>query len=272
MKKLRIGIVGCGAIGSSLAKLITSELSGGAIVQALYDIDAAKVSGLAYKLHRPGIISKSLDDLIRRSDLVIEATGAAFSFEIASKAIDARRDVLVMSVGGLVEGFPKLKALAKRKGANIFIPSGAICGIDALKALRASRISKVLLTTRKPPRSFKGVKYISDKRINLDKLSKDKLIFSGSALQAIKNFPQNINVAATLSLAGIGPEKTRVCIIASPRLTKNIHEVEIVSDAGRVIARSENLPHPENPKTSYLAVISALAVIRQILEPVKIGN
>jgi len=109
------------------------------------------------------------------------------------------------------------------------------------------------------------------KKIRLDNITQDTVIFQGSAAQAIRAFPQNINVAATLSAAGIGIDNTVVRIVASPGLTRNIHEVEIESEAGRIVTRTENLVHPDNPKTSYLAVLSAIATLKQILEPIKIG-
>jgi aspartate dehydrogenase len=131
---------------------------------------------------------------------------------------------------------------------------------------------KVTLVTRKHPRSFAGVKIIRQKRIDLNALKEDRLIFSGPAEQAVRLFPQNINVAAVLSLAGIGAKKTIVKIVASPAVKRNIHEVEVISEAGRVFSRTENIPHPDNPKTSFLAVLSAIAMLKQILTPVRIGT
>ena len=177
-----------------------------------------------------------------------------------------------MSVGGIIEHYKELKVLAEEKRAHIFIPSGAICGIDGLKAANCGKINKVILTTKKPPKAFLGTPYILKKKIRLDNIVKDTIIFEGDASQAIRAFPQNINVAATLSMAGIGPEATMVRIVASPTVKRNIHEIEIESDAGKIIAVSENVIHPDNPKTSYLAVLSAIATLKQILEPIKIGT
>ncbi|MDD4980871.1 MAG: aspartate dehydrogenase [Candidatus Omnitrophica bacterium] len=270
-KLLKIGIAGCGAIGSSLAASILSDFSDRAELASLYDVDIEKAYSLSSKLGKK-LAALNLEDLINRVDLVIEATKADSSFDIARKTISAGRDIMVMSVGGIIKQYEELRLLAKEKNARIFIPSGAICGIDGLKAAACGKINKVTLTTKKPPKAFLGVPYVVKKQIRLDNIDKDTVIFEGSASSAIKNFPQNINVAATLSLAGIGADNTLVRIVASPHLEKNVHEVEIESEAGRITTRTENLIHPDNPKTSYLAVLSAVATLKQILEPIKIGT
>lgn len=272
-KLLKIGIVGCGAIGSSLAKtILSSDFSGKTKLVSLYDIKVEKARILANKLCNPKIVTLDLDHLIKRVDLVIEATHPHAVYGIARKAIASSCDIMIMSVGGIIEYYRQLKELAAKKNACIFIPSGAICGIDGLKASRFGKIHKVILTTKKPPQAFLGVPYVLKKKISLGNIKKDKVLFKGNALSAIKAFPQNINVAATLSIAGIGPKHTVVRIVASPNITKNIHEIEIESDAGKIFTRTENVVHQENPKTSYLAVLSAIATLKQILEPIKIGT
>jgi aspartate dehydrogenase len=270
---MKIGIVGCGAIGGSLAKIIKKDFAGMAKVSALYDIDGAKAAGLSRSLCGSGRLAAGfLKQLIARSDLVIEAASAAYSWEIARQALGARKDIMIMSVGGIVTHAAELRRLARKNKSRVFIPSGAIAGIDGLKASSAVKIKKVVLTTRKNPRSFTGVAYIRDRKIDLEAIKKDTVLFFGSAKDATVLFPQNINVAAVLSLAGIGAAKTKVRIIASPDTRNNIHEIEIESSAGKIFTRTENVLHPENPKTSYLAVLSAAAALRQIVEPVRIGT
>lgn len=269
---LRIGIVGCGAIGSSLAKTILSDFSAQAQLVSLYDIDIEKAHKLASQLNNQKLVVLNLDSLVNKVELVIEATKAESAFEIAQKAISSPCDIMLMSVGGIIERYKELEILAREKQVAIFIPSGAISGIDGLKAAARSKINKVTLTTKKPPQAFLGVPYVLKQKINLQNLTADTIIFEGSASSATRLFPQNINVAATLSIAGIGPEKTIVRIVASPSATRNIHEIEIESEAGRIITRTENLIHPDNPKTSYLAVLSAVATLKQILQPIKVGT
>ncbi len=270
-KKLKIGIVGCGAIGSSLAKAIVSDFPKEAELVSLYDIDIEKAYNLSIKFNRK-LAALNLEDLINKADLVIEATKADTAFDIVKKVLSLSKDIMIMSVGGVIQHYQELRVLTEEKKAHIFIPSGAICGIDGLKAASLGKINKVILTTKKPPKAFLGAPYVLKKKIRLDNIDKDTVLFEGDASQAIKAFPQNINVAATLSMAGIGPEATVVRIVASPTISRNIHEIEIESDAGKIISRCENVVHPDNPKTSYLAVLSAVATLKQILEPIKIGT
>ena len=272
-RRLKIGIVGCGAIGGSLAKAILKDFKAQARLSCLYDVELKKSFSLVKGLCKNrGLVAQSLADLIKESDLVIEAAAGKDSWHIAQQALRKGRSVMIMSVGGVTNRLKELSILANRYRGKVYIPSGAISGIDALKALAATKIRRVILTTRKHPVSFQGVKFITDKGFKLDKIKNDRLLFSGSARQAVKYFPQNINVAAILSLAGIGQDKTIVRIIASPFTKRNIHEIEIESLAASVKTRTENILHPQNPKTSYLAVLSAIATLRQILEPVRIGT
>lgn len=272
-KKLKIGIVGCGAIGTSLAKAIRNDFKGQAEIVSLYDTRfeaAAAVSRLACGSNR--LVSASLKQLVSKAGLVIESASANSSFIIAREALKKGRDIMIMSVGGVVKHKNELSLLARKSRAKVYIPSGAIAGIDALKAAAVHSIKKVILTTRKNPLSFKNVAYVKEKNIDLGSIKNDKLLFSGSAEEAVKLFPQNINVAAILSMAGIGSGLTRVRIVASPSAKRNIHEVKIVSDSAEVTAITENVLHPENPKTSFLAVLSAIAVLKQILDPIRIGT
>lgn len=270
-RKIKIGIVGCGTIGTELAKKISEEFKDKASLTALYDIEIEKAFKLASILKRKNIVVLNLDDLIKRVNLVIESASVSGSFEIAKAAILAKKDVFIMSTGGILE-HPEIFSLAKENNCSIFIPSGAVCGIDGIKAASLGKIKKVILTTRKPPKAFKGSPYILKNRINLDAIKEETLLFEGRASDAVLAFPQNINVAATLSIAGIGKENTFVRIITSPEYKKNIHEIEIEAESGDIYTRCENLPSPENPKTSYLAVLSAIATLKQILEPIKIGT
>jgi len=264
---LKIGIVGCGAIGKSLAKYIVRDLSAKAELSALYDLDQKQCARISKRL-----TVATLRELIKKSDLVIESASGKSAFTIVKSALENGKDVMIMSVGGVLDRFSELERTAQAKKARIFIPSGALAGIDGLKASKISKIKRAVLTTYKNPLSFQGVKYISDKNINLAEIKKDKVLFFGPASQAVKYFPQNINVAAVLALAGIGKEKTKVKIVASPSAKRNIHEILVESNAGVVRARTENVLHPDNPKTSFLAVLAAAATLKQISEQVRIGT
>lgn len=270
--KLKIGIAGCGAIGGSLAKEIVTNLQSRAVLAAIYDIKPQKAQELSKSLVKSSKLSvDSLKALIKKSDLVIEASSAKAAWRIAQESLSGGRKVMMMSVGGIVDHANELFALAAKNKAQVYFPSGAISGIDALKAANVAGVKRVVLTTRKNPKAFAGVEYV-EKNFKLAGLKKDKVLFSGVAAKAVKYFPQNINVAAVLGLAAGGMNKTQVRIIASPKVKKNIHEVLIESKAAKIFTRTENILHPLNPKTSYLAVLSAIAVLRQILQPIKIGT
>ncbi len=270
MRRKKIGIVGCGTIGAKIARAIVNDFSTLAKLSGLYDAELPKARKLANDLKKKNIVVSALEDLIRKSDFVVEAASAQAAAGIARKSIRLKRDCLIMSVGGLLKA-QDVFDLAAKMGCAIYLPSGAVCGIDGLKAHKLAGIRRVILTTRKPPQALKDSPYVIQNKINLDSLKKETLLYEGNASKAILLFPQNINVAATLSLAGIGKEKTRVKIICSPE-PANIHEIEIESEAGKIFIRCENNSSPDNPRTSYLAVLSAIAALKQIFEPVKIGT
>jgi len=270
---LKIGIVGCGAIGSSLAESINMDFQGHAKISSLFDLDPVKSLRLSRRLSlKRSTAVSSLKKLISRSDFVIECASARAVKDVAEAALKAGKDCMIMSAGGIALRFHELIVLADKHKAKIYIPSGAISGLDGLKASLWGGLKEVILTTRKNPVSFKGVPYVKEKGFALEGLKKDLVLFSGKAVDAVRFFPQNINVAAILSLAGLGIYNTKVRIIAVPGLKNNVHEIEIRSSAGRIFTRTENVIHPDNPKTSYLAVLSALACLKQVLDPVRIGT
>jgi aspartate dehydrogenase len=257
----KIGIIGCGAIGTGIAEFIQKRLKGKAKISAVCDIDPEKALKLSKKI-KPALIAADIETLIKKSDLVIEAAGMKVSGKIAEMAVAFKKDVLIMSTGGLLKKRSLFKK-AESMGCNIYVPGGAICGLDGICAAGIGKIYRVTLTTRKPPGGLKGAPYLKD--MDLDGIEKETVVYEGTAAEAVKHFPQNINVAATLSLSGIGPKRTKVKIITSPEYTKNIHEIEIEGDFGRIWTRTENVPSPVNPKTSTLAIFSALAKLKEVL-------
>ena len=266
---LKIGLVGCGTIGSELARAVERDFKDRAKLAGLFDIDRARALSLAESLAEPPLIL-SVDELIDASDLVVEAASASVSGDLARKAILAGKDVMVMSIGGLIES--DIFDLAERNGRYLYIPSGAICGLDSIKSARIGGISRVTLTTRKPPAGLRGAPYIVEHGIDLDTITKETTIFQGSAREAIRGFPKNVNVAVALSFAGIGIDKTEVRIISSPHFTTNSHEVTVEGEFGRLTTRTDNVPSPQNPKTSYLAMLSAVATLQGILSRSRIGT
>lgn len=269
MAKIKVGIIGCGAIGSELAKYIDTQIPQMQLV-AICDSVLQKAKELADNLiSRPSIFQ--MDKLIGNSDLVIESASKDVVKEVVQKCCQNSKNIFVMSTGGILEN-PSLLDLVKKKGINLYLPSGAIAGLDGLKGAKIGEIHSVTLTTRKPPHALAGTPFITQNSINIEEIKEEKLLFEGTALEAISAFPANINVAATLSLAGVGPKRTKVRIFASPQLNVNVHEIEVIGEFGKFVTRTENFPSPKNPKTSFLAILSAIATLREIADTVKLGT
>ncbi|MBI3087547.1 MAG: DUF108 domain-containing protein [Candidatus Omnitrophica bacterium] len=273
-----MGIVGCGAIGTALAQAIEHDYAKTARLVALSDAMRPHAHRLQRLLRsRPPIVS--LPALIRRSDLVIEAASGAAASRVARLALAKHRDVLVMSSGGLLAD-PSWQRAVRRSQGRLYVPSGALCGVDGVKALAVGTMTRVRLTTREPPRALAAAPYVRMKRLRLSGLRRPRVLFTGSPRQAVAGFPQNANVAATLVLACLGRRGVKAAprlrptirIIADPAIRTNRHELEVEGDCGRMICRAESRPSRTNPKTSELAIRSALATLDQIFQPVRIGT
>jgi aspartate dehydrogenase len=270
---LKIGIIGCGFIGGQICRAIDSEALD-AELYALYDSSESKALELATSLKRNKPVFMKVEELLSNVDLVIESASQNAVKLIVPLALEAKRDVMILSVGALAdeELREKIFRLAKQNNCKLYFPSGAVAGIDGINSASAAYISSVTLTTRKPPSGLAGAPHVKALGIELEKIEKEILLFEGSAADAVKAFPENVNVAATISLAGIGFERTKVKVIADPAISRNIHEITVEGEFGSLFTRVENLPSPNNPKTSYLAALSAISTLKKILNPVQIGT
>ncbi len=262
MKK-KIGIIGCGNMGSQIAEYIVENLSDKSKIVAISDIDSQKAKELSVRI-KPKPLITTIDELINKSDLVIEAASPEVSGDIAEKADSLKKDVLIMSTGGLLK---KQRLIEKINVgySHIHIPSGAICGLDGLKSAMTGAVKSVTITTRKPLKGLAGSPYLKEKNIDIEKIDKETLLYSGTARDAIRYFPQNINVAVTLSICGLGADRTNVKIFTSPEYTRNTHEIEVEGEFGKLWTKTENVPSTANPKTSKLAIFSAIAKLKEML-------
>ncbi len=271
MKKIGIGIIGCGNIGYELAKRLKSDFLERCSLRAVCDTDRGRMAEIRKNLfHRVKFLSS--DELIDNVDFVIEAASPAVSFDIASMALKKNKDVLIISVGGLLDKYDKLMKLALKSKASLYLPSGALCGIDGVLAASRRNIKKIKIRTTKPVKGLIGAPYLKKKNIDISRLDGDRIIFSGKAVDAVKAFPKNINISALVSIAGIGPDKTYVEIAASSKIKRNTHQLFVEGDFGTFSVKVENLPSPRNPKTSYMAILSMEAVIAKFLSSVKVGT
>ena len=270
MKK-NISIIGCGAIGSELALSVDRMMIENVTISSLLDIKHENAEILKSKLSNNNpVIFNDFSEYIKSDnfkdvDIVVEAASQNALTSYLNSIISLKKDALVMSVGAFAnpEFFSQIIKNVEKNDTNLYLPSGAIAGIDAIKSVRSS-ISYVTITTTKNPNSLKDSPFFKKTNITIDSIKKRTLIFEGSAIEAVQNFPANVNVAALLGLAGIGIEKTKVNVIADPSLRINKHEIKVIGKFGELIVRVKNVPSPTNPKTSYLAILSIIESLRSI--------
>ena len=262
-----IGIVGCGAIGRGLLQAIDA----GALAAKACVTSRTEGPCRAF-LETLGTPAPFLarEDLIARSDLVVEAAGGAVVPELAREAFDAGKDLMVISVGALLD-HPEVIDRARKTGCRLLLPSGAIAGLDGIKSACAGRVDHVTITTRKPPHGLDGAPYLVRRGVSLAGLTEPREVFAGTAREACRAFPANVNVSAAVSLAGLGPDATRIRIVAAPGLERNCHDVEVEGEFGRLAVRIENVP-TENPRTGRLTVLSMVRSLQDALDPVRVGT
>jgi len=277
---MRVSLIGCGAIGSELAVAIDSGKVGSATLVALFDTieDAAQKLRLRLRNDNVAIFSNfselSSSSEFKVSDIVIEAASQAAAKNFSKRIVEYKKDLLLMSVGALADELflSQLLSVVSQNGNHIYIPSGAIAGIDAIKSVKGM-LDSVTLTTTKNPRALAGAPFFNSDPTRLNSMKKKTLIYQGTAADALNKFPANINVAAVLSLAGIGIQETNVKIVADPHITVNQHQIEAAGTFGEIAITVRSIPTPNNPKTSLLAILSAIECLRSICSPgIKVGT
>ena len=272
MKK--IGLLGCGAIGTQIALAIDSGKINATLTH-VYDQSTERAQALVDKLNnKPEIVENSHLLSSNNIDLVIEAASQDAVKDVALSVLQNRKNLMIMSVGALLDEsiFEVLTDACKEFKKTIYLPSGAIAGLDGLKAVH-DELESVTLTTTKHPKSLKGAKFFETSEINPDSLTDSTVIFEGTAKEAVSLFPANINVAALLSLVGLGSNSTKVRIVADPATTKNTHQITTTGKFGQMSFNIENVPDANNPKTSHLAILSAIEKLRIICsDDIQIGT
>jgi aspartate dehydrogenase len=268
MSTTRIAIAGLGAIGRALARRLADTVPGLALAGVAVRDRAKAQAWLAAEGIACPIVA--LADLPTHADLAVEAAPAAVLEEICRPMLEAGKTVMVLSAGALLPR-PELIELAKARGGQIIVPTGALLGLDAVTAAAEGTIHSVKMTTRKPPQGLVGAPYLEANGISVAGLNEAKRVFMGSARDAAAGFPANVNVAAALSLAGIGPDRTTIEIWADPGVTRNCHTIEVDADSARFTLSIENVPS-ENPKTGRITALSALAALRKLNAPLRVGT
>jgi aspartate dehydrogenase len=266
---LRVGLAGLGAVGVEVARRLDAGI-GGLALAAVAVRDAKKAQR---KLSRVGddIPVLSFEALAERCDIVVEGLPPVAFRSVAVPAIERGRIFMPLSVGQLLEHWD-LVDRARETGARILVPTGALIGLDAVRAAAEGEIRSVTMVTRKPPAGLEGAQHLREHNISVADITEPLKVFEGSAREGARGFPANLNVAVALSLAGIGPDRTRLQIWADPSVERNTHRIEVDADTARFGMWIENVPSVENPRTGRITALSAVAALRGLVSELRIGT
>jgi aspartate dehydrogenase len=264
----RVAIVGLGPIGRKVAEALDRGIDG-LVLAAIAVQNPEKHQDFLSGLSKvPPVLP--IDGLVDVADLVIECAPAKLLPSIVKPFVSKGKTAIVLSAGALLEN-DDLIVLAKQHGGQIVVPTGALIGLDAVTAAAEGKIHSVRMVTRKPVKGLAGAPYIVENNINIENITEPLKIFDGTAREAAKGFPANLNVAVALSLAGAGADATRLEIWADPALTRNVHRVEVDSDSARFSMTIENIPS-ENPKTGRITALSVIAYLRKQRAALRVGT
>jgi aspartate dehydrogenase len=264
---MRVALLG----GGTIARLLLERAVPGVEISPIVGRSAgSRGAALAREFGIPYVVGcEAL--LADRPEAVVEAASHDAVREYLLPLLQARISVVVLSAGALVEDTLRLRAeeAATRSGALLYVPSGGIGGLDALQAACAAGVDEVSIEVAKPPAAWIGISYVEGLGMDLQHLKQPKTLFEGPAREGVPHFPQNVNIAAVLSLAGVGFDRTRLKVVADPALTHNTHTIRVAGRSGRITVVLENVPSPENPKTSWLACYSALAALQSLASRIR---
>ena len=263
-----VGIVGCGSIGRALLKAGDSDQLGMPVAGVTSRTESTARDFLS-TLDRP-VPYLSLDELVERSSLLVETAGGHVVPALAEAAFGTGKDLMVISIGALLE-HPEVIDQARDSGCRLYAPSGAIAGLDGIKSACQGWVDRVEMVSRKPVEALEGAPYLVENEILIAALTREQEVFSGSAREACRGFPSNLNVSAALSLAGIGPDRTTVRIVADPSLDRNCHDITVEGEFGLLRVHIENIPS-ENPKTGRLTALSIIRSIRDVADSFRVGT
>ena len=262
---LRIAIAGFGAIGKAIAGHLLAGIPG----LSLHAVGVRNPAA-ARPLLPDSVSVTGIGELAELADVIVECAPASVLPAIAEPALRAGRTVMVLSCGALLER-PDLADLARTHGGRILVPTGALLGLDAVAAAAEGTIHSVAMTTRKPPGGLAGAPHLLRHGISVHGLTEALLVFEGTAREAARGFPANVNVAAALALAGIGADRTTVAIWADPAVTRNMHRIDVDADSARFSLQIENVPS-ENPRTGRITALSVVALLRKLRSPLAVGT
>ena len=266
---LRVGIGGFGAIGQAVATAIDAGMEGFELT-AVSAGNRSRAEARQANFRAPAPVV-SLETLATRTDLVLECAPPAVFEQVALPAVEQGRIFVPTSVGALL---PRMSLVdrARETGARIVVPTGALLGLDAVRAAAEGTIHRVTMVTRKPPRSLAGAPYLVENGIDVERLAEAICVFKGSAREGARGFPANVNVAAALSLAGIGPDRTELEIWADPAVDRNCHRIEVEADTAHFTLETAVLPSEENPRTGRIVAPSVIACLKSLTQTLRVGT
>ena len=265
---LRIAVVGLGPIGTGVVEALDLGIDG-LVLAAVSAQNPEKHQIRLANLKRPPAVLP-IEALADIADIVVECAPSRLLRSIVAPFVGGGKTAVVLSAGALLDN-EDLIELAKQNGGQIVVPTGALLGLDAVTAAAVGKIHSVRMVTRKPIQGLAGAPYIVENNIDIEQIAEPLKIFDGTAREAAKGFPANLNVAVALSLAGIGPDRTKLEIWADPTLTRNTHRIEVESNSARFSMSIENIPS-ENPKTGLITALSVIAYLRKLRAPLRIGT
>lgn len=266
--RLRVAIAGLGPVGRKVAEALDRGIDGLTLAAVSAQYPEKHRDWLGHLVSTPAVLP--IEKLADAADIVIECAPARLVRSIVAPFVTKGKTAIVLSAGALLEN-EDLIEIAKRNGGQIVVPTGALIGLDAVTAAAVGEIHSVRMVTRKPVQGLAGAPYLVENNIDIEQIAEPLKIFDGTAREAAKGFPANLNVAVALSLAGIGPDRTRLEIWADPALTRNVHRVEVESDSARFSMSIENIPS-ENPKTGRITALSVIAFLRKQRSPLRVGT
>jgi aspartate dehydrogenase len=266
--RLRVAIAGLGPIGTKVAEALDQGIDGLRLAAVSVQNPEKHRTWLGKLTATPAVLP--IEQLAEAADIVIECAPGRLLRSIVAPFVGSGKTAVVLSAGALLDN-EDLIALAKQNGGQIVVPTGALIGLDAVTAAAVGNIHSVTMVTRKPVQGLAGAPYIVENNIDIERIIEPLRIFEGTAREAAKGFPANLNVAVALSLAGIGPDRTRLEIWADPTVTRNIHRVEVESDSARFSMSIENIPS-ENPKTGRITALSVIAYLRKQRSALRVGT
>lgn len=274
----KVAVIGYGSIGKEIIASAKRQEIPNAKIVAVFDKQSQVINSVDNQNSDVHLFSEFDEfynsQIYSNLDVIIECASKDAVKEYGKKIIESKKDLIVLSVGAFSDKkyLVELQDLSNLNNTKILIPTGAIAGLDSIRSVK-KYLDSLSITTTKHPKSLAGAPFFKRSKIKLDDINSETVLFEGNASTAIELFPANVNVAVATALAGIGLEKTRVSIKADPLISVNKHEIVAKGSFGEIHIIVQNIPSPSNPKTSYLASLSAIECLRGLCnESFRIGT